>query len=104
MNTIENIETGLNSIAAIGATEGGRVGVEVVAGLQAGEAVVNSVVANRSAHEDALTTVTVAADTLATAAAPIIASLPEAAALKAKTSLSLLQTILFDLKAIFFNK
>ena len=96
-----NIETGLNAAAAIGAAAGGPIGADVAEGLQVGEAVVNPVVASQSAHASALDTATTAASTLATAAEPVLATLPAADAAKAKAGLGLLQTILADLKSIF---
>lgn len=101
MSEIANIETGLNAAAAIGVAAGGSVGTAVANGLQIGEAVVNSVVASQSAHATALDTATTAAATLATAAEPVLATLPSGDAAKAKAGLSLLQTILADLKSIF---
>jgi len=101
MNEIANIENGLNTAAAVGATVGGPIGTAVAAGLQVGEAVVNSVEVNQAAHASALMTAGAAANTLATAAAPVIAALPAVDAAKANASLSLLQIILEDLKSIF---
>jgi len=101
MSEVTNIETGLNEAAAIGAAVGGPVGQDVATGLQVGEAVVNSVLASQSAHANALATAASAANTLATAAEPVLATLPADTATKAKAGLSLLQTILADLKAIF---
>jgi len=101
MSEVANIETGLNEAAAIGAAVGGSVGQDVATGLQVGEAVANSVLASQSAHASALDTATSAANTLATAAEPVLATLPAADATKAKAGLNLLQTILADLKAFF---
>jgi len=101
MSEVTKIETGLNAVAAIGAAAGGPIGADVAEGLQVGEAVVNSVVASQSAHASALDTATTAASTLATAAEPVLATLPAADAAKAKAGLGLLQTILADLKSIF---
>ena len=98
---LARVEGDLNIAAHIGAALGGPVGVIADAGLQAGEAVVNSVVASEAAHATALQAATAAAASLATAAAPVVAALPAADAAKAQAGLSLLQTVLADLKSIF---
>ena len=101
MSEVSKIETGLNAAAAIGAAAGGPIGAEVATCLQVGEAVLNSVLASQSDHATALATATAAASTLATAAQPVLATLPTATATKAKAGLDLLQMILADLKSVF---
>jgi hypothetical protein len=101
MSETTQVENVLNLAAGVGAAVGGPVGAAVAAGLQAGEAVVNSVATSQSTHASALATVSAAADTLATVAGPVLAALPAQDAVKAQTSLGLLQTVLADLKGIF---
>ncbi len=101
MSETAKVETILNTVAGVGAAVGGPVGMAVAAGLRVGEAVLNSVEASQSNHADALTTATAAVGSLATAAAPVLATLPPQDAAKAQAGLGLLQTILADLKSIF---
>jgi len=101
MSEATNIETDLNLAAEIGAVVGGPVGAAVDAGLQAGEAVVRTVQGAQAAHARALQTATAAAETLTSVAAPVVAGLPAADAAKATAGLSMLQSILADLKSIF---
>ncbi len=101
MSETTQVENALNLAAGVGAAVGGPVGEAVAAGLQVGEAVVNSITASQSVHANALATASAAANTLVTSATPVLATLPPQDAVKAQASLSLLQTVLADLKVVF---
>ena len=101
MTDISQIEADLSITGQIGAMVGGPVGLAVDAGLQAGEAVVNTVQTSQAAHATALDTAAAAVGSLASAAAPAVAALPPDDAAKAAAGLNMLQSVLAELKSIF---
>lgn len=101
MTDISQIESDLNIAGQLGAVVGGPIGLAVDAGLQAGEAVANSVQASQAAHTTALDTAAAAITTLASAAAPVVAALPPKDAAKAAAGMNVLQSVLAELKSIF---
>ncbi len=99
---MQNIESGLNVAATVGAALGGPMGAAADAGLQAVEGVVNTVV-EEAPHQTALTDVQNAVK----AAVPVIAAagasgtVSSAAASQATVGLSLIDQMIAFLKGIF---
>ena len=101
MVDMKTIDAGLGVASVAGGAIGGTVGEVVATGAGAAEAVVDAVSTAQAEHATALSTAVAAVSALAAATAPALAKLPPTDAKKATAGMSLLETILVDLKSIF---
>jgi hypothetical protein len=104
-NTTEsNVNTALSDVTAVAevaAAMGNPVAGIVAAGLAAAGDVASTVETDVSAHQTALATAVSAASTLATASAPVIATLPAADQEQATGILAAVSGLLADFAKIF---